>query len=579
MARRLVVVRAVMTALFAAIILRLVQLQVLEGARNRRLANENRIRVIRRHAPRGNIRDRDGHILAGSRPSFSVAVVPGELQAGDGSDPMGLLARLLRIPLAEVQARLAAGRSRPYEPVGIWRDAAADAVARLEENAVYLSGVNVLPEAVRHYPCGRLAAHVLGYVREIGPEELARPDNADYRPGDLIGKEGVEKTAESALRGVDGGDQVEVDARGRRVRTLGVAVPRAGRDVWLTLDLELQRAAEAALGDRKGAVVAMEPNTGEVLALASHPSYDPDLFADRLTAREWRRISGPGHPQYNRATASRVPPASLFKVITAAAALEARECDSSSRFYCPGTLSLGKWQLHCWKQDGHGSLSFLEGFAQSCNVMFAILGRRVGPEKLAEMARRFGLGEKTGLDLTQEDAGLVPTPEWKRLRGRGQWYAGDTCQMAIGQGDCLVTPVQVAREFAVVANGGYLVQPHIIRKIEGEPARSYAKQEVGLRPDTIRLLQAGAEAVVAEGGTAHMIASSRYRIAGKTGTAENPGGATHAWFAGYAPAEDPAVVVVVLVEHGGKGAAAAAPIARQIFDAALLRPAKRPPPG
>jgi penicillin-binding protein 2 len=208
--------------------------------------------------------------------------------------------------------------------------------------------------------------------------------------------------------------------------------------------------------------------------------------------------------------------------------------------------------------------------------MFAILGRRVGPEKLAEMARRFGLGEKTGVDLPQEEAGLVPTPEWKQRRGRGPWYPGDTCQMAVGQGDCLVTPVQAARQFAVLANGGYLVQPHLIRKIEGGPTLSYTKRDIGLRPDTISALQTGAEAVVAEGGTAHMIASPRYRIAGKTGTAENPAGATHAWFAGYAPAEHPEVVVVVLVEHGGRGAASAAPIARHVFDAALLSPAERP---
>jgi len=583
MARRLVIVRALVVAAFAVIALQLAQLQGLEGARNRKLADENRIRVIRRRAPRGNIRDRNGRILAGSRLAFSVCVVPGELQVAGGAEPAALLARLLGISTTEVRAKLAGHGPRHYEPVAIWQDAGADAVARLEENAIGLSGVSLVAQAVRHYPHGRLAAHVLGYVREIGPEELSRPENSGYWPGDLIGKGGIEKTAERVLRGVDGGDHLEVDARGRRVRTLGTVSPQAGRDVWLTLDLGIQRAAEAALGDRSGAIVTMDPNSGEILALASHPAYDPDLFTRGLSAQEWERLSGPGRPQHNRVTSSRYPPASLFKMVTAAAALEAGKCDRGSHFHCRGAYQLGDWQLRCWKRDGHGSVDFLQGFAQSCNVMFATLGRRVGPERLAETARRFGLGKKTGVDLPQEAAGLVPSPAWKRLRRKEAWYPGDTCQMAIGQGDCLVTPMQAARLFAAVANGGYLVQPHLIRMVEQAPslprdgglAPDHPRRQVGLRPETIAALQTGAEAVVAEGGTAHMIASPEYQIAGKTGTAENPAGPDHAWFAGYAPARHPKLVVVVLVEHGGRGSSAA-PIARRVFDAALLSAGEGP---
>jgi penicillin-binding protein 2 len=310
--------------------------------------------------------------------------------------------------------------------------------------------------------------------------------------------------------------------------------------------------------------------------LASHPAFDPNLFINPLSRRQWQRLSGPDRPQQDRATTGLYAPGSVFKIVTAAAALEQRVCSQETRFFCGGRFTLGRWSLRCWKPEGHGPLNFTQGFGQSCNVMFASLGRRVGPEALAEMARRFGLGDRTGLDVPDESRGLVPSERWKRTRRHAPWYPGDTCQMAVGQGDLLVTPLQVAREVAVVANGGWLVQPHLLLSIEGQDARPPGpKRSVGLRADTLAALTAGMEAVVAEGGTARSIASPDYPIAGKTGTAEAPGGTPHAWFVGYAPADDPKVVVAVLVEHGGHGGATAAPIARRVFDAALL-PARRP---
>ncbi len=577
MARRLLILRAVVSLAFAVIFVRLVQLEVFQGALNRRLADENRIRVIRLLAPRGDIVDRHGRLLAGSRLAFSVCVVPEELSIAGRSDPAAL-ARLLGIPVEEVKQRLSRVERTRAEPIAVWRNASPQAVARLEEQAIYVTGVTVLSNAIRDYPHGPLAAHVLGYVGEISAEELAQQGDGDYRSGDLIGKTGIEKVAEGVLRGVDGGEQIEVEARGRKVRTLGAVPPQPGRKVWLALDLDLQQAAEQALGERTGAVVAMDPNTGEVLALVSHPAFDPNLFSGSLTPAVWSRLTGPTRPQQDRAVDSSYPPGSVFKPITAAAALEAGEASLQSRYFCGGSLTLGDWQLRCWKQGGHGPIDFLEGFAQSCNVMFATLGRRVGPARLAEMARRFGMGEVTGIDLPQEASGLVPSPEWKRRRRHQAWYPGDTCQMAIGQGDCLVTPLQVAVEFAAIANGGYLVRPRIVIRLEGEQQAvgDQAERAIGLRQDTLAALRRGCEAVVEPGGTAHSIASDQYRIAGKTGTAENPSGPPHAWFAGYAPADDPALVVVVIVERGGHGATSAAPIARHLFDTALL-PARRRP--
>jgi len=585
MSRRLLILRAVVSLAFAVIFVRLVQLEVFQGALNRRLADENRIRVIRRLAPRGDIVDRHGRLLAGSRLAFSVCVVPEELSIAGRSDPAAGLARLLGMPVEEVRQRLSRVERTRAEPIAVWRNASPQAVARLEEQAIYITGVTVLSNAIRDYPHGALAAHVLGYVGEISAEEVAMQGDGDYRSGDLIGKTGIEKVAERVLRGVDGGEQIEVDARGRKVRTLEAVPPQPGQNVRLALDLDLQQAAEEALGKRTGAVVAMDPNTGEVLALVSHPDFDPNLFSGSLTPAQWSRLTGPAHPQQDRAVGSSYPPGSVFKPITAAAALEAGEASLGSRYFCSGSLTLGNWQLRCWKRDGHGSIDFLEGFAQSCNVMFATLGRRVGPDKLAEMARRFGLGEKTGIDLPQEVPGLVPSPEWKKQRRHQAWYPGDTCQLAIGQGDCLMTPLQVAVEFAAIANGGYLVRPRLVIGVEGEQQAvgKQAKRAIGLREDTLAALRRGSEAVVEPGGTAHSIASDQYRIAGKTGTAENPSGSPHAWFAGYAPADDPSLVVVVIVERGGHGATTAAPIARHVFDTALLpadrRPTWSPPAG
>jgi penicillin-binding protein 2 len=578
MLRRLIVLRAVVVVVCALILARLIQLQVIEGDHNRRLAEQNRIRVVRRLAPRGTIYDRHSRVLATSRLAFSVGAFPEELEVAGARDAYALLGALMGLSEAEVKEAVGRAGAACYEPIILWRDVDTDVLARLEEHAPYISGVAVLADAVRSYPHGSLAAHVLGYVREIGAEELARARMGEYRPGDLIGKAGIEKVAEEALRGTDGGDQIEVDARGRPIRSLGTVAPCPGRDVWLTLDLDLQRAAERALGDRAGAVVAMDPWTGDILALCSHPAYDPNLLIGALSPNTWKQLTGAELPQHNRTITSRYPPGSVFKVVTAAAALESGACDVKSRFHCSGVYHLGDWSLRCGHRAGHGNIDFLEGFAKSCNIVFATLGRRVGPEGIADMAHRFGLGEQSGIELPGETAGLVPTPAWKRAARHEPWYPGDTCQMAIGQGDCLVSPLQVAREVAVVANGGTLVRPRLIAQVEGdtEPPAPVQKRSLGLRQETIAALRAGMQAAVAPGGTAASIATSRYEIAAKTGSAQVPDGFAHAWFAGYAPSDSPKIAVAVIVEHGGHGGTVAGAIARHIFDTALLPDTDRP---
>jgi len=549
---------------------RLVQLQLLRGSRYRALSAENRLRIVRRYAPRGMILDRAGRVMATNRLRFDVAVVPERINRTQRSAVAGRLARLLGVPASLVSERMAAPHP-PFEPVVVAADVGRDAVARVGESALLLPGVEVVLRPVRRYPNGALAAHLLGYVREISSKELETRAASGYRLGDSIGKAGLERRWESTLRGEDGGEQVEVDRAGRPVRVIGKQEPIPGRDLVLTLDADVQAAAEAGLAGRRGAVVAMDPRNGDIIALASAPTFDPNVFARRVSREQWAALTGPGKPQSNRATTGRYQPGSVFKLVTALTALEAGRADTSSRFYCPGSLKVSDHVFHCWRRRGHGAIGFLDGFAQSCNVMFMTLGRRVGPTAMASMARRLGVGQLSGIDLAEEQSGLIGDPQWRREHGRRRWSIGDTCQMAIGQGDLLITPIQAARMMAAVANGGRLVTPRLRKQ---DPVRS---EPVGLQPNSLAVVRQGLRAVV-ERGTGRAARDPDLAIAGKTGTAENPHGPPHAWFVGYAPADDPRLVVAVLVEQGGHGGAVAAPIAKAVFRAAL-RPIDSQPSG
>jgi len=513
------------------------------------------------------ILDRAGRVLASNRPAFMVTMLPHPAPARRRAVEREL-EPLLGLARGALERRFGAARMASGEAVAVAEDVDYRTVARVEEHAAFLPGVSVQAVPVRCYPYGALAAHALGYVGEVDREELARLAGQGYRQGDRLGKSGVERAAEGWLRGREGGWQVEVDARGRVTRELGEVAPRQGRPVVLTLDLPVQQAAEAGLRGRRGAAVALDPQTGELLALCSSPGFDPNWFARGLQGAQWRYLNGRARPQQNRALAGRYEPGSVFKIITAAAALEAGQVEVGSRFFCPGYFRLGRWQFGCWRQGGHGPISFLEGVAQSCNVVFMTLGRRVGAAGLAEMAHRFGLGQTTGVELGSESRGLVPDPGWKREHRHQPWYPGDTCQMAIGQGDLLLTPLQAAVEVAAVANGGRRVRPHLLKQAGGDRVPAPDPQPLGLRPETVSLLQQGLEAVVAQ-GTGQALGHLGVRVAGKTGTAQNPHGPAHAWFVGYAPAPRPRVAVAVLVEGGGHGGATAGPIAGRMISAAL----------
>ena len=569
---RLLLLRVILVVVCLIFAGRLAFLQVWHGDSLRKDAERNRHRWIRIAAPRGLVVDRRGHVLATNVPGHTAWLVPGEVPRTGWDD---LIARLLMLGVfpdeQTAEDTLEDARRYPsYIPVRLGSDLDIAMVSRLEEQLAFLPGVYLRDEPVRAYPEGKRAAHLLGYLREISADELARRRSQGYHAGDRTGKAGLERAFEEALRGKDGGMQVEVDAHGRVQQVLQTVAAQPGQTLTLTLDQDLQRVAEEALADRHGAAVALDPRTGDILALASAPAIDLRQMTGRITPETMAWLRGPDAPELNRATAGQYPPGSVFKIVTAAAALEEGLVGPNEYFLCTGSYHGIRCSLH----TGHGSLSFTEAMAQSCNVAFMKMAERVGVWRLSRMARTFGLGHSVmaspgagAINIMPEAAGLVPDPNWAKKAYHRPWELGETLQMGIGQSSLAITPLQGARIIAAIANGGNLVHPRLVQRIGDMPVENEAPTSLGLRAETIRRIAAGLRAVVAE-GTAKTLDPS-LRIAGKTGTAQNPGGDDHAWFVGYAPREAPRIAVAVLVEHGGHGGATAAPIAQSIIRAAL----------
>lgn len=581
-ARRLSALSAIIAVLTGALGVRLWQVQVLQGAHYLRLSEENRIRDYTLAAPRGIVYDRRGRPLVTNRPSFTVAVLPLELR--DSETVLSRLGPILSMTPGDIRARIDANRTRPFEPVRVKRDVGTRVVAMIEENRLDLPGVIILAEPVRHYLHGKVAAHLLGYLGEISEDELTGRRSDGYSPGDLIGKAGVERAYESVLRGTDGRLRMEVDALGRPLRALGRMPAVPGRSIALSIDLDLQKAAYDGLvagGHNAGAVVAMDPRNGQVLAMAGVPSYDPNLFAIGITPAAWQALTTNRlHPLLNRATSTAYEPGSVFKVVTATAALEEGIVSRNSVFYAPGYFRLGRWvfaDLRAW-----GQVSFITGIVNSINVVFYTLGYRLGGERLARYAKLLGLGARTGVDLPEDAAGTVPSPSTKQQLVGEPWYPGDSVNMSIGQGAVTVTPLQVARMMSAIANGGRLLQPQVLLMTYGrdgtvQRTAPVVQRRIPLAASTLATLHEGLRAVV-ERGTGRAAALRGIPIAGKTGSAENPRGKPHAWFAGYAPAGAPHIVVVAFIEHGYRGGLVAAPIVRRVFAAAFPQAADEPAP-
>ncbi len=580
--RRIGTLSGVFIAALLIIVCQLWYLQVLEGGRFQEASDKNRTRVRPIAAPRGILFDRNGLPLVDNRPAFTLSMIPRELDR----DPerrtaaLGRVASLLRIPYPELQE--AADRAGPDSilPVRVRRGLTMDEVAKIEEWRLELPGIIVEVEPQRAYPTSRFAAHLLGYVREANEEQLK---HGRYRRGDMVGQSGLERLLDEFLRGQDGGERIEVDAMGRQMRLIQATDPQPGAEVVTTIDRRVQEAAERAMEGHAGAVVVMDPRNGDILALVSTPAFQIDQFTGTIDPEAWRRIvQDPEHPLLNRTIQSQYAPGSVFKIVVAAAGLQEGTLTPGDRTYCTGEFHLGKWTFKDWKQGGHGHVDLLGAIRQSCNIFFYEKGLKIGGTAIARYARAFGFGTATQIDLPGERLGLIPDPRPGRDRRAATWYAGETVNMSIGQGRVLVTPMQVARFMGAVANGGVLWKPRLVQRIE-RPGRGVVWHDPGtvtghveLSPMVWAFLRHSLWSVVNEGGTGGGARIPGVDVAGKTGTAQmiaksrSDRGQDHAWFAAFAPVRDPEVVVVVLVERGGKGGQVAAPVAKKVLESIFL---------
>ncbi|MEB3173346.1 MAG: penicillin-binding protein 2 [Cyanobacteriota bacterium] len=549
---------AVVVVFAGAMLARLVVLQLVQGAHYRDLSDENRIRLMARNPIRGRLLDRRGQVLATSRLTYSLYIQPREVSEQQWPALRERLAALLAIPAAELDRRRRDGANAEGFRILLAPRLTPEQVLRFREQAQALPGAEVDSDVLRSYPHGRLAAHVLGYTSGITEEEYAQLESKGYRIRDRVGRSGVEKVFESILRGEWGGQQVEVNAAGQVQRILGDKPAKPGQDLRLTLDLDLQRTAEKALdGVRKGAIVAMDPQTGAILALASRPTFDPNLFSDGPTTQQWADLNRPDAPLLNRAFRG-FPPASTFKIVTTIAALESGlyQPDSkvlTTKSFCYAGLCYGD-------HGAHGMIGFPFALAVSSNTFYYRIGLRLGPEHLFAAARRMGYGQSSGIELVDEDSpGLLGDRAWKKKVLAEPWTPVDSITSAIGQGAMQVTPMQMARLYAAVANGGWLVTPHLVE-------RPTKRQSIGLKPATLAVLRQGLRMVVTE-GTARMLNDPQLpAVAGKTGTAEDPPRPDHAWFGGYAPADRPTLVIVAFGENsGGYGGTVAVPMVKALM--------------
>ncbi|MEB3211381.1 MAG: penicillin-binding protein 2 [Leptolyngbyaceae bacterium] len=560
----LVILLIVTLLFFGAIGSRLAYLQLIQGDRNRQLADDNRIRLLPRPPGRGRIFDRNGKVLVANRLSYAVYLWPIDNTEEEWQPILRKLSRVLNVPLEDIRERIEqAGYESPFL-LRVARDISPAQLTALLEFQSQLRGVQVEPESERNYPNGDLAAHVLGYTGELSSEELEERKENGYRLGDIVGQLGVEAAFESQLRGEWGGQQVEVDGMGRVLEVIGEKPSISGDDVTLTLDLELQQIAENALGDRIGAVVAMDPRNGEVLAMVSRPTFDPNLFSSPITSSQWEELQKLDNPFVNRALQG-YPPASTFKIVTTTAAIESGAFAPNTVLPTYPFVQVGGIQFWDWNKAGFGPLSFRGAMAWSSDTFFYQTARAMGHIPLIQWTRRYGFGRKTGIEIAAEEAaGLVPDEAWKREALNDIWYQGDTINMSIGQGYLLGSPLQVAVMFAVPANGGYLVKPHLLK--DNGAAQNW-REPVEMSPTTLRVVQEGLRDVITYGTGRGINDPTLPPISGKSGTAEDPPRLSHAWFGAYAPTDNPEILVVAFAENsGGGGSAVAAPMVKQVLD-------------
>jgi penicillin-binding protein 2 len=535
------------------------KLQVLETGHFADLAERNRVRTIPIMAPRGRILDREGRVLVDNYPSFSILLLRGDSRLLEKSLPQ--VAEGLDLPVDDLRQQLTAATSEPkFQPIVIKPEATQADIAFVESHRADLPVLELLMVHRRRYPSNGFLSHAIGYVGEVSEQQLA-DSNGRYRPGDFTGRSGLEREYNDVLMGTDGNRRVMVDSMGRVVSTLDDTEAVPGQPIQLTIDYDLQAIAEADLGEKQGAIVALDPQTGEVLAMASHPAPDPNDFAVRISPAQWKTLNeDPQHPLLNRAIQAQLAPGSVFKIIVATAMLETGTPAQNFTVSCPGYADFYGRTFHCWQKGGHGSVSLHKAIVQSCDVFFYNVGKRLGIDRIYQYATELGLGRRTGIDLPGEQPGFIPSPEWKERVFHQQWFAGETISVAVGQGAVVATPLQMARTIGGIAMGGTFVQPHLLKD-----SPSVHTERVPLREDTIQQVTDAMFGVVNEGGTAATARLQNIELCGKTGSAQVIGYDTrdrlgkaaefkeNAWFVGYAPRRNPEIAVAVVIQGGGHG--------------------------
>jgi penicillin-binding protein 2 len=588
--RRVVVAIGVVTLFMLMIIARFWYLQIDQGDHYRTLAETNRVRIRSVPPPRGHIFDTHGRKIVTNRPSFNVSLIRED--SFDIEDVLKRLAIVLDEDIEELWKRIRKAEGTPrHLPITLKEDVDWQTLAYLENNKYKFSGIRIEVQPVRVYHYGDLAANIIGYIGSIDRTQLEADEEGFYEGGDLIGKRGLERLREKDLRGEKGSSSTEVDARGFEQQQLKSVDPLPGRDLTLTIDAELQMAAEQymAISDKAGAVIAMEVDTGRLLAAASTPTIHLEDFIGGISQKNWDALlNNPQHPLLDKVVQGIYPPGSTYKMVTALAGLSEGVITEHSTFYCPGHYYFGNRLYRCWKHSGHGTVDIRRAITESCDVYFYQVGQRVGVDKLAEYAKKLGLGTRSGVELEHEKQGIVPTKAWKRERFKDKWHDGETLSIAIGQGFNSMTPLQICIMTAAIANGGKIYRPQIVESVkttDGYVVEQFQPELVSELSERERsylhLIQDGLLGVV-EGkrGTARNVRIEGITIAGKTGTAQVVKLAQykglkeqeipyeyrdHAWFTCYAPADHPKIAVTVLVEHGLHGGSGAGPIARVVL--------------
>jgi len=557
------------------ITIRLFYIQIVKGDYYRKLAESNCVNLIKIRAPRGYIYDKNYKPLVINKATYQLNIIPYYFKKNqDVSKALNDISKIINTPVEEIENKIKEYREYILEPIVIKRNLNEQELSRLEEKAIEINGISISQEPIRYYNYDSFASHIIGYIGEISQSQLQ--NNKDYYPGDIIGQTGVENFYDKEIRGKDGVMYILTDAFGRQKEIIKTLPPKQGNNLVLTIDYNLQKFAEKLMEEHnyKGVIVASNPKTGEILCLVSKPDYNLNYFSGNIDIKEWKKlIRDKDNPLNNRVVQGLYSPGSIFKIAVGTGGLNEKVIETSTSFLCEGIYWIKTWPYKCWRRSGHGLVDFYRAIAESCDIYFYKLGLKMKVELLYKYATMFGLGEKTGIDLPGEKSGLVPNREWKRRIDRTPWFPGNTVMMSIGQGYITATPLQIMNIMAVMANKGYAMKPFIVKAITTdnrriikltEPKRLF---EIKVSEDVINIMRNALRFVVQSNkGTGAKARIKGIISAGKTGTVENPHGETHAMFAGFAPFDNPQIVIFVLIEHGGGGGEVAAPVAGNVME-------------